>query len=304
MIHGIIDIGSNTIRLAVYKIENGTLELLIKKKHTVGLAAYIENNIMQPEGIQKACEVLDEFKVFLKNFNINNVVAFTTAALRNVENSKEAVNQIIQTTGIEIIVISGDEEAAFDFIGATQALETKEGILIDIGGASTELVSYKEGNVLNMFSMPIGSLAMYTKHVKGLLPSKEETDIIRNEVLSELQQAVEFKNGIYQNICGIGGTFKGAGKLNNELFYLPNSNKKIEVACIEQMIDKFSCETAFVANDILDILLKVVPERIKTIVPGLIILDTLAKQFKSEVITVSDSGVREGYLYDKVLKNI
>lgn len=304
MIHGIIDIGSNTIRLAIYKIENKTLELLIKKKHTVGLAAYIENNIMQPEGIQKACEVLHEFKVFLKNFNITNVTAFTTAALRNVENSKEAVAEIIHCTGIDIMVISGEEEAAFDFIGATQAMEEKEGILIDIGGASTELVSYQDGNVLNMISMPIGSLAMYTKHVQGLLPTKAEAATIRDEVLLELEQAAAFKTGSHKNICGIGGTFKGAGKLNNELFGLPNDNMKIEVPCIRQIINAFECETESVSNELLDILLKVVPERIKTIIPGLIILDTLAEQFQSELITISDSGVREGYLYDKVLKDI
>lgn len=302
MIHGIIDIGSSTIRLAIYKVDNGALELLIKKKHTVGLAAYIQDNIMQPEGIQKACEVLVEFKVFLSNFNITNVVAFTTAALRNVANSKEAVAQIIDHTGIDIMVLSGDEEAAFDFIGATHAMETKDGILIDIGGASTELVSYKDGAILGMISMPIGSLAMHTKHVKGLLPSKEEEATIKNEVVLELEQAVAFKTGSYKNICGIGGTFKGAGKLNNELFSLPDSNQKIQVPCIRQMIDQFECDAEAISNDNLEILLKVVPERIKTIIPGLIILDTLASQFQSETITVSNSGVREGYLYDKVLK--
>jgi len=280
MIHGIIDIGSSTIRLAIYKVDNGALELLIKKKHTVGLAAYIQDNVMLPEGIQKACEVLAEFKVFLSNFNITNVVAFTTAALRNVENSKEAVAEIIHHTGIDIMVISGDEEAAFDFIGATHAMEA----------------------VLSMISMPIGSLAMHTKHVKGLLPSKEEEATIKNEVLLELEQAVAFKNGLYKDICGIGGTFKGAGKLNNELFSLPDSNQKIQVPCIRQMIDQFECDSEAISNDNLELLLKVVPERIKTIIPGLIILDTLATQFQSETITVSNSGVREGYLYDKVLK--
>jgi exopolyphosphatase/guanosine-5'-triphosphate,3'-diphosphate pyrophosphatase len=302
MIHGIIDIGSNTIRLAIYKVDNGKLELLIKKKHTVGLAAYIQNNVMQPEGIQKACEVLAEFKVFLSNFNITNVVAFTTAALRNVENSKEAVAQIIHHTGIDIIVISGNEEAAFDFIGATHAMETKDGILIDIGGASTELVSYNEGAIVSMISMPIGSLAMHTKHVKGLFPSKEEEATIKNEVLLELESAVEFKNGIYKDICGIGGTFNGAVKLNNELFSLSESNDKIEVTCIRKMINKFEYNAEIISKENLELLLKVVPERIKTIIPGLIILDTLASQFQSETITVSKSGVREGYLYDKVLK--
>jgi exopolyphosphatase/guanosine-5'-triphosphate,3'-diphosphate pyrophosphatase len=68
------------------------------------------------------------------------------------------------------------------------------------------------------------------------------------------------------------------------------------------MINKFEYNAEIISKENLELLLKVVPERIKTIIPGLIILDTLASQFQSETITVSKSGVREGYLYDKVLK--
>ncbi|WP_110954542.1 Ppx/GppA phosphatase family protein [Anaerosinus massiliensis] len=301
MIQGMIDIGSNTIRLAVYKVEDGRLELLFKKKHMVGLAAYIKNNWMQPEGIQKACEVLTEFKVLLHHFHITNVVAFTTAALRNVENSKEAVGEIIAKTGIDITVISGDEEATLDFIGATYKMEIKEGILIDIGGASTELVVYKDNTILYMSSMQIGSLAMHTKHVKGLLPSEAEAEIIREDVLYALEKEVDIKDGVYEDVCGIGGTFKGAGKLNNELFHLPKENCMIDASCIDAMIRRFECDSESISNASLEVLLKVVPERIKTIIPGLIIIDTLVKKFKSKRITVSDSGVREGYLYHKVI---
>lgn len=301
MIHAIVDIGSNTIRLAVYKIADGKLELLIKKKHTVGLAAYIENNRMMPDGVDKACEVLEEYKIFLQNFNITNVTAFTTAALRNVANSKEAVGEIITRTGIDVTVISGEEEARFDFVGATRVMEQPEGILIDIGGASTELVVYRDEKILQMISMPIGSLAMYREHVAGLLPTKEEITVIREAAEAEFDKAVHIKGGVHPWICGIGGTFKGAGKLNNAFFHLPEENMKIDAVNIEKIIDKLECNSKEVSNEILEVMLNVVPERIKTIVPGLVILDVLVKHFKSQSITVSDSGVREGFIYDKII---
>ena len=63
MLHGIIDIGSNTIRMAIYLIEGSHIEMLMKKKHTVGLAAYLKDGVMQQRGIDKAVEILGEFRL-------------------------------------------------------------------------------------------------------------------------------------------------------------------------------------------------------------------------------------------------
>lgn len=303
MIHGIIDIGSNTIRMAVYKVDSDKLELLIKKKHIIGLAAHIQENRMQQEGIDKACEVLLGYKNFLQNFCISNVVAFTTAALRNVENSEAAVREIIARTGIHITVITGEEEAAFDFSGATQSIETESGILIDIGGASTELVLYRNKQISRVASLPMGSLFMHTKFVEGLLPSRSETEAMRAEVLGQLSRHGDlFQPGGGWEICGIGGSFKGAWQLHGELFPQQKKSRKMTVGNLKKMIAYFACDAAIVSNEVLDILVRAVPERIKTVVPGMIIAETLADYFASENIVYSDSGMREGYLYERIMK--
>lgn len=302
MIYAIIDIGSNTIRMAVYKVEFGKLEMLLKKKHLIGLAAYIEGNVMQPAGIDRACEALLEFKSFLGAFQIKNVVAFTTAALRNVDNSKEAVEAIAARTGFDIQVISGDEEAAFDFIGATHAMQIESGILMDIGGASTELVLYEGGQMLHRASLPVGSLLMCAKYIESILPSKAEADSIADEVLRLVAAEENFKGKKRLNICGIGGTFKGAAKLNNEIYRLPRQNNEILTEHLAQIIKRFEYDSNFADNDGLDLLIRLVPDRIKTIVPGMIIADALANYFGARAIVYSDSGVREGYLYDKVVR--
>ena len=152
MIQGIIDIGSNTVRMAIYEIENGTMELILKKKHMVGLAAYLNDNIMSQEGVDKVCQVLEEYKEFLDVFSINNVMAFTTAALRNCKNSHQVVSEIVERTGINIVVITGDKEAEYDFVGATRNIDMSEGLLVDIGGGSTELVYYKKWKLVQFCS--------------------------------------------------------------------------------------------------------------------------------------------------------
>ena len=167
MLYGIIDIGSNTIRMAIYLIEGDRVEFLMKQKHRVGLAAYVRDGVMSPEGIAKAVEVLQEFKGFLYSFNITEVHAFTTAALRNCKNSEAAVGIIEHAVGLPIRIISGDEEATFDFVGALHGIPAEDGLLVDIGGGSTEIVSYKSKEICNKVSLPIGSLLFHSKYVKA-----------------------------------------------------------------------------------------------------------------------------------------
>lgn len=302
MLHGIIDIGSNTIRMAVYLIEGGHFEQLMKRKATVGLASYVEDGIMQPEGIDKAVETILAYKKFLHCFKITKVAAFTTAALRNAKNSNQAVGEIEHRTGIKIQVISGDEEATLDFIGATHSLNNSSGLLIDIGGGSTEIVTYRDRQIQYKTSLPIGSLGFAKKYVSGILPTMQECMEMHGEAEATIGAAVDFMTISEAEIVGIGGTFKGACALNNELFNLPAVNRRLETKNIRTLISTFISDMGMTQNMAVA-LMRSVPERINTIIPGLIIASVLSRRFQSHWITYSDSGVREGYIYDRIIGN-
>lgn len=300
MLYGMIDIGSNTVRMAIYRIEGTHVEMLMKKKHTVGLAAYLRDGVMQQQGIDKAVEILKEFRAFLLAFNITHVVAFTTAALRNAKNSAAAVGEIERRTGLPIRVITGDEEATYDFIGATHDLNEDAGLLIDIGGASTEIVSYNAGKIEQKISLPIGSLAFRTKYVHGMLPTKAECEAMREEAEATLRAATAFADVREASIAGIGGTFKGATALYNALYEKPFDNVKMEAGRLQALIERFTDEHG-INEAMTAMLMKTVPDRIHTVIPGLIIAEVLAARFHCKEITYSDSGVREGYIYSEVL---
>lgn len=300
MLHGIIDIGSNTIRMAVYLIEGGHFEQLMKQKNTVGLASYVEDGIMQPEGIDKAVETLLEYRKFLQCFKITQVAAFTTAALRNAKNSQQAVGEIESRTGIKIQVISGDEEATLDFIGATHSLNNASGLLIDIGGGSTEIVTYRDRQIQYKTSLPLGSLGFAKKYVSGILPTMQECMDMHGEAEATIGAASDFLSISEAEIVGIGGTFKGACALNNEVFNLPAVNRRLETKNIRTLISTFVSDMGMTQKMAVT-LMRSVPERLRTIIPGLIIASVLSRRFQSQWITYSDSGVREGYIYDRII---
>lgn len=297
MIYGIIDLGSNTVRLTVYECRNDSFKILFSEKTMAGLAGYVENNNLTRAGIEKACSVLNTYRGIIQNFDIQNVYVFATASLRNIDNTNEAVNTIAQKTGFEVEIISGEEEGILDFAGATHNVNMDGGLLVDIGGGSTELVTFEASEIKMSISMSIGSLSLYTKLVKDLLPTKEERKKMK-EVITENIKKVEISNEQqYKTICGVGGTIRAALKLNNHIYGLSDSNRIIPAKNIKDILNYLWED----GSDSWKVILKVCPDRIHTIIPGLLILSTVAKYFGSDIIVVSSYGVREGYLYNKVL---
>ncbi len=301
--YAIIDVGSNTVRMNIYKIEQGQLSLVMGKKEAVGLASYVKNGQMLPEGVNSACEVLSEFRSILQDLGITDYHVFATAALRNAVNSHAAVEEIVERTGICIEVLSGETEAELDFIGASHAVDVTDGLLIDIGGASTELVVYENSEIKKKVSLPVGSLNIYDRYVSNLLPSRSERKAVKQMVLQLLKQDTDLYYGEYPIVCGVDGTIRAARKLNNYLFQLPLSNMRIKAPNIKRMIKLLENDAGeAIPVETLEVLLKVVPDRVRTILPGMIILYTLVKHFHSEWVDVTRAGVRDGYLYRYVLQ--
>lgn len=296
MICGIVDLGSNTVRLSIYQLEQGAVQLLMNRKVMAGLADYVSEGELSPQGIQVACQVLSDYKSLMENLHFPSPLVFATASLRNVCNTAEAVDQIRQATGLEVDVLSGTEEARLSFLGAVQGNGPKEGLLIDLGGGSTELVTYRGQDILSSHSLSVGSLSLFSRFVSQLLPEKPERKQIRREMTDQLEQHLGQPPAI-AHACGVGGTVRAACKVANALFGRPQDCRLITAQELRQLLKRLKNP----GHEELHLLLKTVPDRVHTLVPGLLALDTVARAFQLEDITVSSCGVREGYLQDRVL---
>lgn len=299
MLHAIIDIGSNTIRMAVYQIEGRQFTLLMKRKHTVGLAGYLENGRLVRAGLEKTVKILHGFMDFINTFRIPHVHAFATAALRSAVNSRAAVGEIARRSGVQVRIISGDEEAMYDFIGATQNITHADGIMIDIGGGSTEIVSFAGRAMQGRWSLPLGSLAMSKAHVAGLLPTREECRTIAAAVRSMLDEVPAVRDLRARHMVGMGGVLSSASRMH-ALLHPEETPRLLPADTLPQMIAMFGSGRPLTEADTA-VLLRAAPDRLHNIVPGMIIASVLAETFAAVDIRYSDSGVREGYIWKEII---
>ena len=294
--YAVIDIGSNTMRLSVYSIHDHEIKPMFHRKNMSALISYVDKDgCMTEKGVSKAISVLLGFKKVLDNVRIRNVYVIATASFRNIQNRQQVVDTIKASTGFDVIVISGEEEGACGFIGAAYNISVDSGLMVDIGGGSTELVFYKDKKISRSHSIPIGSLSLYANLVSGLIPTRDEYKKIKKYVKEQLE-TIEQGEAPMVMLCGVGGTNRAACKLCNDFFNLPLSNRNLEPEQIKKLMKSFYDDEDGIAR-----ILRVVPERIHTVIPGMIILRTVAKRYGCEKIVVSEYGVREGYLIKNVI---
>lgn len=296
MIYGIADVGSNTVRLSIYKCEGGEIRLLMNRKVMAGLAGYVRHGALTPEGIEVACQTLQGYRSLMDNLELPDLRVFATASLRNISNTEEAVGAVMAATGLRVDVLTGREEAELSFRGAIQNAGLYTGLLVDLGGGSTELVSYRNRAIQTACSLSVGSLSLFSKYVAKLHPTKEERRAIRRAVEEQLEQFVP-QHPPARHICGVGGTVRAACKVANAMFDRPAGDRSLDRDELKEMLQRLKKP----GRDELRLLLKTVPDRIHTIIPGLLALDTISRAYGAQTITASACGVREGYLLARVL---
>lgn len=292
MKYAVIDLGSNTIRLVVYEETNAEFHALFTQKFTAGLAAYLQDGMMTPEGIRLICTTLQRCKMLLKEFTPCTTLAFSTAPLRNIRNTQEAIDQIYAETGYSVDVLTGLEEAYLDYYGVQRELPVESGLLFDIGGGSTEILTFAHDGTGVIESVPIGSLNLSKKHIAKLFPDKKERDAIRLQVQKSLKRHKLNHLPPYETLCGIGGTARTVLQLLQAMKVILPAQRTFTAEQFRKL-KKFLWKKD---SAVMELLTQYCPDRLHTIFSGILILETLILQSRCTTVYVCKYGVREGYL--------
>ncbi len=303
--YGVIDLGSNTIRLVIYDVkENGKrvfsakdFKRTVNEKEMAGLAAFVQDGVFTEAGIKRAVSVLKTHAKHAAYFDCKRVDVFATAVLRNAANCAEAVAAIEERTGLAITLLSERDEAHLGFVGAASGTKLERGTLIDIGGGSTELTRIEGGRDFDDVSIGQGSLSSFARYVRGIVPAPFEMDAIACSFRSHLKELGEPERYRCEVLFGVGGSARAATKIIAQLKGLESRPRTVSAEDLAGVLS--ACKDN--PNAFGHAALKASAERVHTIVPGCVILDTLCKQLGAERLVVCKYGVREGYLIERML---
>lgn len=298
MLVGIVDVGSNTIRMNIYRIENQTFENLLSKKEAVGLVAYIKKKRYTKEGMDALKDCLLSFKDTAQALHLDGFHVFATASLRNIENTEEVLAYIQKTCDVSIDLLSGEEEARLSFKGALSKIQFENGYYIDTGGGSTEIVRFKKKEPMDPISLPIGSLNLYQKYVDQIIPNKKETSAIRKEIENQFTDCIKKKKKV-DNLTITGGSMRAIRSLLIRLDEMNPESYDIDSNMIHSLVDELLNRPS---KEVIRLFLKVKADRVHTLFTGLLIVDTLLDLTQAKHIQVSMFGVREGYVLERILK--
>lgn len=296
MKQAIIDIGSNSMRLTVYETQGEHFHILFREKIMSGLAGYVENGALSAEGIECACTDLLTLRGILQTLEIDQISVFATASLRNISNTSQALAIIRAAAGYSVEVISGEEEGLLGYTGAMQELQLDSGAFVDIGGASTEIVTFDDSKPGDFFSYPIGSLSLYRSCVKKILPGDGSLKRLCKVISRTIKAGNESPRPL---LVGVGGTARAVLKLSQHYWKTGEDCCSITAEQLDGLCE-FLCSGKKAASDLL---LRLEADRIHTLIPGLMILQHVFHLFQAQQMIISNYGVREGYLCQKILRN-
>ena len=286
--YGVIDIGSNTVVLVLYKVIDGKPQIVYHHSEPVHLIQYNKNNHLDIKGILKAKAVVKEYVDKIKEDDIQVYGGFITEPWRNIDNGSELFTNLNET-GVNITPLTGTQEAEYDFLGSRlDCGDVLDGHAFDIGGGSTEFISFKDNKIIKAISIPYGCVRL----VK--LPVNQE--YVSNIVQETLNQNKELKIIDTDLIIGIGGTVRAAGQLYNHI--TNKESNTIPTIDLEDILTKLLDED----KDMLKAMKQAVSKgRQEVFIPGLNMLVAICKAYGAKEMRISTGCVREGYLFNHLI---
>ncbi|MDW5299188.1 MAG: exopolyphosphatase [Sedimentibacter sp.] len=293
----IIDLGSNSVRILVIKINfNSSYKMIDQFKEMVRLSEGMwEDNLLKETAIERTIAALKQFKNILKSHNVNKTIAIATAAVRNSVNGKAFLQRVYSETEFNFNVISGEEEAYLDYLGVINSIDIENCIIIDTGGGSTELILVKDRKVQNSISIPYGAVTLTEMYLDG--------DALKENIV----KAEEFIRSIYQQISwldeannvavvGLGGSIRTLSKIHKKKHGFLNQSMHNYNIASKDIHEMYDIITSLKSNE-----LKNIPglkkERADIIAGGLIPLKVLLDFIGSDRLIVSGNGLREGAFF-------
>ena len=289
---GVVDIGSNSVRLVVFDGAARSPAYFYNEKIMCGLGAGMpETGRLNPEGKARALSALARFQTLARGMDLPPLTAVATAAMREAEDGPAFRAEIEKQTGLKIWVIDGEEEARLSAQGVLLGWPGANGLICDIGGSSMELAELSEGQVGRRVTSPLGPLRF--KDLEGGKKAREK------HIAKHIDKLAEVIGQRDAQLFLVGGSWRAIARIDMERRGYPlhvlheYRMDKDAVADTLRFIEKSDLEALRGACSISSARMSLVPYAGE-------VLGRLIETFSPAGIAISSYGIREGLLYEQM----
>jgi exopolyphosphatase / guanosine-5'-triphosphate,3'-diphosphate pyrophosphatase len=297
----VVDLGTNTTRLLVAEVEDGSLRELDKQTTITRLGQGVDaTGQLADEAMDRVRAALSRYRETMDRENVTETIAVATSAMRDAANGPAFRDELNERFGIDARTISGDEEARLTFLGATSgrtpaAESPSETVVIDIGGGSTEYVIGPPSSAPDFHvSTQMGSVRHTERFLKSDPPEHEELVALAEDVWRVIEEHVpkEHRELTSEGIA-VAGTATTLAAIDQELDpYDPEKvhGYRVSLAAAERIQAMLAALPLEERRDVTGLH----PDRAPTIVAGVTILVESIRAFGLDEIEVSEADILHG----------
>ena len=285
----VIDVGSNSVRLVLYRVEGRAIWTVFNEKVLAGLGRDLTGTgRLSPTGTQVALSALRRFRAVLDGVKPAQIYTAATAAVREAADGREFAARVLADTGLKLRILTGEEEARFSALGVSAGQPLADGVVGDLGGSSLELIRLSKGRPKAGVTLPLGPFALGA-------PEAFDADAVRAAVSRQLAKVDKsYATGCFY---AVGGAWRNIALLHMSLSDYPlrivhqyemSARDAIEVARLVARQSKGSLER----------IEGVSKKRAETLPYAALVLEGLIERLGLSRVVISAYGLREGLIHD------
>lgn len=292
----IIDIGSNSVRLVVFSGPRRNPALIFNEKVMAGLGRSLaETGTIDSASMGRAIQALERFRIVAREMDVDETVCVATAAVRDASNGEEFTRKV-EALGLDITILSGDDEARTAGMGVLSAIPDADGIVGDLGGGSLDLALVAGGKVLETATLPLGVLRA------AAIRRTDRTALARQfkALVAAYPWLAEHAGKTFYLV---GGSWRAFARLDMHLTAYPIKvlhQYRIGIDRPEEVLAGYKA----MDRDTLRQATGLAPSRIETLPDAIELLRLMRRHLRPSEFVVSSFGLREGLLFARMDEDV
>ena len=302
---GFVDIGTNAIRLLVVRINaNLSYTVISQEKEVVRLGEQeFKDGILREDAMQRAILVCGKFVSLSKTYGASKIISVGTSAIREAKNQLAFLKRLKEETGLDVKVISGEEEARLIWLGVSSGIDIgdRKAIFLDLGGGSAEIAIGNQKECFSVDTLRLGAIRLTTEFIGDgwtapvELETYKEIKKYASEKISAVKERV-LRYGIRQ-AWGSSGTMINLAEISNKLFK-KGSNGDGGQIIIRKNLKRLSAVLCSLSLDERRKLPAINPERADIIIAGAAVVEAIMEDLGLEEIHISHRSLHDGLLVE------